>query len=1363
MAAKPTSAPAHQPSDLSSLCLAITEHAPLPMATVEGASHMVRYVNPAFCRLMDKPMKQFVGKPFCEMLPKKDECVALLDRVFRTGKPESHTEQEHSKPPVFWSYTVWPVLTDERIVGVIIQVTDTIKFHEKTVAMNEALLLGSVRQHERTEASDNLNAQLRTEITERKQAEQRVRTSEIRYRRLFEAAQGGILILDPKTRKITEANPYIIELLGYPREQLLGKELWEIGLLKDKKASQKAFLELKAKGFIRYESLPLETKADQRREVEFVSNLYQENGEAVIQCNIRDVTDRKKVEQELSEKARLLDLSNDAIIVHDLDDKISSWNKGAEDLYGWTSEEVIGKHLDSLLQMEFPKPLEEIVAQLQSEGHFSGEVVQIARDGRRVRSLCRWVLDRGTKSILTSYTDITERKQAEEALLKAGALQSAIFNSANFSSIATDAKGVIQIFNVGAERMLGYTAAGVMNKVTPADISDPQELIARATALSVELGTKITPGFEALVFKASRGIEDIYELTYIRKDGSRFPAVVSVTALRDAQDAIIGYLLIGTDNTARKQAEEALVKAGALQSAIFNSANFSSIATDAKGVIQIFNVGAERMLGYTAAEVMNKITPADISDPQEVVARAKALSAELETPITPGFEALVFKASRGIEDIYELTYIRKDGSRFPAVVSVTALRDAQDAIIGYLLIGTDNTARKQVEEERQKLDQRLRDQQFYTRSLIESNIDALMTTDPSSIITDVNKQMEALTGCTRDELIGSPFKNYFTDSERAEAAIKLVLSEKKLTNYELTTRARDGKETVVSYNATTFYDRDRKLQGVFAAARDVTERKQAERAITEVRDYAESIIRTARDPIMVLGAGLRVVSVSEAFLQTFKLAQSETEGRLVYEVGNGEWNIPRLRELLEEILPRNRFFNNFEVTHDFESIGQRTMLLNARTLRESSGQPAKILLGIEDITERKQTEEALRESETRVRALFESAEAARLSAEAAKTRAEAATRAKDDFLAALSHELRTPLNPALLLATSLADDAALPPRVREDIDVIARGIALQAQLVDDMLDITRITTGKLRLDLQPIDAHSVLRQVYEILRTDVQERQIDVTLDLAAPHNCIKADAVRVQQIFWNVLKNAVKFTPPGGAITVRTRNPADKEGMLAVEITDTGIGIEPGILGKVFDAFIQEEHDGAHRFGGLGLGLAITRRLVEAQHGQIHAESAGRGHGATFRIELPLEEPGLREAEGLAPIRPTAGVAAARCILLVEDHEPTRSTLVQLLERRGHKVVGVTTAAAAREIAAARDCDLVISDLGLPDGDGHALMAELRDAYGLPGIALSGYGMEEDLESSLRSGFFTHLTKPVDIHALESAIAIAPQTRSAL
>ncbi len=476
------------------------------------------------------------------------------------------------------------------------------------------------------------------------------------------------------------------------------------------------------------------------------------------------------------------------------------------------------------------------------------------------------------------------------------ALQSAIFNSANFSSIATDAEGVIQIFNVGAERMLGYTAAEVMNKITPADISDPQEVVARANALSVELGTPIAPGFEALVFKASRGIEDIYELTYIRKDGTRFPAVVSVTALRDASGVIIGYLLIGTDNTARKEAEEALLKTGALQRAIFNSANFSSIATDANGVIQIFNVGAERMLGYKAAEVMNKITPADISDPVQVIARAKALSAELGTPITPGFEALVFKASRGIEDIYELTYIRKDGRRLEAVVSVTALRDPQSAIIGYLLIGTDNTARQQDLSEKKKLDQRLRDQQFYTRSLIESNIDALITTDPAGIITDVNKQTEALTGCTRDELIGAPFKACFTDPDRAEVAIERVLTEKKITEYELTAVARDGKKTVVSFNATTFYDRDRKLQGVFASARDVTQRKLVEAELKQAKAVAESASLTKSEFLASMSHEIRtpmnaIMGIADLLAKTALSSEQTTYVEIFRRAGDNLLNL----------------------------------------------------------------------------------------------------------------------------------------------------------------------------------------------------------------------------------------------------------------------------------------------------------------------------------------------------------------------------------------------------------------------------------------------------------------------------------------
>ncbi len=311
-----------------------------------------------------------------------------------------------------------------------------------------------------------------------------------------------------------------------------------------------------------------------------------------------------------------------------------------------------------------------------------------------------------------------------------------------------------------------------------------------------------------------------------------------------------------------------------LQDAIFRSVHFSCIATDPKGVIQIFNVGAERMLGYAAAEVLNKLTPADLHDGPELIARANALSLEFGTPIAPGFDAVVFRASRGIEDVYELTKVRKDGSRFPAVVSVTALRDGRDAIIGFLLISNDNTVQKQLEADRLKLDLRLRDEQFYTRSLIESNVDALMTTDPRGIIIDVNKQMATLSACTRDELIGAPFKNHFTDPARAEAGIQLALSNKRVVNYDLVARARHGKTTEVSCNATTFYDRNKMLQGVFVAARDVTERSRAENKF-------RILIESLPDALIIVNGSGEIVLVNSQTERMFGYARSELLGQNV--------------------------------------------------------------------------------------------------------------------------------------------------------------------------------------------------------------------------------------------------------------------------------------------------------------------------------------------------------------------------------------------------------------------------------------------------------------------------------------------------
>ncbi len=658
--------------------------------------------------------------------------------------------------------------------------------------------------------------------------------------------------------------------------------------------------------------------------------------------------------------------------------------------------------------------------------------------------------------------------------------------------------------------------------------------------------------------------------------------------------------------------KEAFLKTGALQDAILNSANFSSIATDEKGVIQIFNIGAERMLGYAAADVLNKITPAEISDPQEVIARAAALSLELGTPITPGFEALVFKASRGIEDIYELTYIRKDGSRFPAVVSVTALRDVHDhgGIIGYLLIGTDNTARKQVEEEQKKLDQLLRDQQFYTRSLIEANIDAIMTTDPSGLITDVNNQMESLTGRSRDELIGEPFKNNFTDPVRAKSAIKRVLREGKVTDYELTARAKDGNETVVSFNATNFYDRDGLLQGVFAAARDVTERKR--------------------------------------------------------------WD-----QVLQE--------NTLEL-------------------------------------------------------------------ETAKAIAEKANLAKSDFLSSMSHELRSPLNAVLGFAQLMESDAPPPtPSQKASIDQILHAGWYLLELINEILDLSVIESGRLTLSLEPVSLPEVMLECQAMIEPQAQKRGISMTFPHFKEPCYIKADRTRVKQVLINLLSNAIKYNQAGGTVIVECV--AGISNRIRISVRDTGAGLSPEKLAQLFQSFnrLGQEASGEE---GTGIGLVVSKRLVELMEGTIGVESVV-GSGSVFWIELLSEEDphaGYIKAACATIVDSSVSKGTrSRLLLYVEDNPANLKLIEQLISRRPD--MRLLTAQNGRDginLARVSLPDVIIMDINLPGINGIEAMKILRldpATAHIPIVALSANAIPSDIEKGLEAGFHRYLTKPIKVN----------------
>ena len=370
--------------------------------------------------------------------------------------------------------------------------------------------------------------------------------------------------------------------------------------------------------------------------------------------------------------------------------------------------------------------------------------------------------------------------------------------------------------------------------------------------------------------------------------------------------------------------------------------------------------------------------------------------------------------------------------------------------------------------------------------------------------------------------------------------------------------------------------------------------------------------------------------------------------------------------------------------------------------------------------------------------------------EAEKIAAQKASKAKDDFLAALSHELRTPLTPALAAATYLEDNAEkLPPEFAEDIEIIKRNVQLQARLIDDLLDLTRIARGKLHLELEDCDAHTIVRNALETASSAIAAKKLKVATKLEAKEHHIRADCIRLQQVFWNLINNAVKFTSPGGEITVRTFN--DKQARFHFEIVDTGIGIEPQRVASLFQPFEQADPSVTRQFGGLGLGLAISKRLVDLHGGTIEAESRGRSFGATFKVTLDTL-PEAAAASGVKNRIAGKGSKPLR-ILLVEDHQDTRRALSRLLTHFGHRVVTTGTVATAKQIVGSDQIDVLLCDIGLPDGSGYEVAAQARAKRRIKAIALTGFGTERDVLRSKEAGFDFHLVKPVNFQELQSVL----------
>lgn len=654
---------------------------------------------------------------------------------------------------------------------------------------------------------------------------------------------------------------------------------------------------------------------------------------------------------------------------------------------------------------------------------------------------------------------------------------------------------------------------------------------------------------------------------------------------------------------------ETLLKTGALQTAILNSANFSSIATDEKGVIQLFNVGAERMLGYAASEVVDKITPADISDSQEVIARAAALSLELGTTIAPGFDALAFKARRGIEDIYELTYIRKDGSRFPAIVSVTALRDDQSDIIGYLLIGTDNSARKHVEE-------KLRWTEESFRLMVESVSDyAIVMLDPDGLVVSWNTGAERIKGFEAEEIIGEHFARFYPreDVENNKPQSDLDLAAASGRHEDEGWRVRkDGSMFWANVVFTAIRDQEGNLRGFAKLTRDLTARNKVELALTD-----------------------------------------------------------------------------------------------------------------------------------------------------AKATAEKANLAKSDFLSSMSHELRSPLNAILGFAQLMESDEPPPTESqKESISQILHAGWYLLELINEILDLAVIESGKLSISLEPVSLAEIMAECQSMIEPLAQRRGISMSFPRFEQPYSVMADRTRVKQVLINLLSNAIKYNQAGGSVVVDCCA-SQRPGFVRVAVTDTGAGLPPEKLAQLFEPF-NRLGQASNAEEGTGIGLVVSKRLVELMNGVIGVESTV-GTGSIFWVELlSTESISLAvAAETTAAVAMTAPDGThQRTLLYVEDNPANLKLVERLVARRSDlRLLSAIDGNRGVELARSRRPDVILMDINLPGISGTEALRILRDDKAtahIPVVALSANAMPRDIERGMEAGFFRYLTKPIRVDEFMDALNLA-------
>ena len=749
--------------------------------------------------------------------------------------------------------------------------------------------------------------------------------------------------------------------------------------------------------------------------------------------------------------------------------------------------------------------------------------------------------------------------------------------------------------------------------------------------------------------------------------------------------------------------------------AVLGSMTDALVIADAEGRILKFNAAALQLHGYRSIEEVHRHLHEFPQTFEVLDLEGVGLPVE-QWPLAMALRGEAF-SSLGRRIHRKDTNTDRVGS-----YSGTAVRDASGKVILAIMTIRDITQQQQAQEALCQSEAELR--AFFDLASV-----GLAEADPATgRFLRVNEKFCQITGYPQAQLLEMTYKDITHPEDVAADSdkFKAMLADPAVSYCNAKRYLRkDGGVIWVEVNATAMRDEHGRALRTAAVIKDVTARHQVEEALRESEQKYHSLFDRNPDAVFALNVAGQITLANPACETVSGYRLAELLGRRFVELcapDRREATIHKFQQTMAGGAPENLH------TALIRKDGRRMELLITGGPVVVDGKVVAIHCAAKDITEIQRVEDALRR---------------------AKEQAEAASRAKDQFLAVLSHELRTPLTPVLPMVEMMEADQRLTARDREALAMIHRNVKLEVRLIDDLLDLNRISRGKLTLHRVPVDLHDLLQRVVQMCETERQSKRLEVKLQWNATQHHIRGDSARLQQILWNLLRNAVKFTPVDGKISLRTENRAKER--VALIVTDSGMGISPILLPHIFNAFAQGED--ARQFGGLGLGLAISKQLAELHGGTLTAQSEGEGRGATFTLELGTCAAGHKAVADptLFEIRPPEKGGR---ILLVEDHGDTARTMERLLTSFGYEVRVADSVALALQLAATEAFDLLISDIGLPDGTGHALMRQLRSRRPIKGIVLSGYGMEEDIRKSKDAGFFAHLTKPVDVAVLKAALA---------